>query len=98
MDTVKGMDPSESFSEYDALEEAIVLTLILRKKRRKKRRTRKMWVRPIFRRRRQQGEYHHLLQEMRLSDADSHFSYMRMSRETFDVLLGKVRSNCKKLF
>ena len=34
----------------------------------KKKKKRRMWVRPIFTKRREQGEYHNLLQEMRLSD------------------------------
>ena len=36
-----------------------------------RRRKRRMWVRPIFTQRRQQGAYHRLLQEMRLSDPES---------------------------
>ena len=52
---------------------------------------RSIWVRPIFIRRRQQGDYHNLLQEMRLSDPESHFRYLRMSKETFDCLLAKVK-------
>ena len=52
---------------------------------------RMLWVRPIFQRRHQQGEYHNLVQEMRLNDRASHFSYLRMSKETFDTLLQKVR-------
>ena len=56
----------------------------------KKKKKRKMWVRPIFTKRRQQGEYHNLLQEMRLSDPESHFKYLRMSRFRFDSLLKKV--------
>ena len=51
---------------------------------------RKMWVRPIFTKRRLQGEYHNLLQEMRLSDPESHFRYLRMYRERFDCLLEMV--------
>ena len=51
---------------------------------------RRMWVRPIFKKRREQGEYHNLLQEMRLSDPESHFKYLRMSQFRFDSLLKKV--------
>ena len=40
--------------------------------------------------RRQQGEYHNLLQEMRVCDPESHFKYLRMSKERFDSLLSKV--------
>ena len=42
-----------------------------------------MWVRPIF--------IHNLIQEeeeeMRLSDAESYFKYLKMSKERFDLLL-----------
>ena len=51
-----------------------------------------MWIHSIFAHRRQQGEYHNLLQEMRLSDPDSHFRYLRMSKERFDCLLAEVVS------
>ena len=63
--------------------EAIVIALLLRRRRRRKRmmeRSRRYWVRDILSRRVQQGEYHNLLQEMRLSDPESHFSYLRMSK------------------
>ena len=44
----------------------------------------------IFSRRRQQGEYHNFLQEMRVSDPESHFIYLIMPKERFDSLLSKV--------
>ena len=50
-----------------------------------------MWVRSLLQKRPQQGSHNNLIQEMRLSDRESHFSFMRMSKETFDVLLNKVR-------
>ena len=60
------MDDSTSDEELP-----IFLCLVLhRRRRRKRRRFRRMWVRPIFTLRRQQGEYHNLLQELRLSDPD----------------------------
>ena len=65
------------------------LALYLRRRRRRRHR-RSVWVRSIFRRRRQQGEFHNLLQEMRLSDSESHFRYLRMTKERFDFLLSKV--------
>ena len=54
-----------------------------------RKRMRGMWVCPIFSYRRLQGEYHNLLQEMRLTDPDSHFSYLHtcMSKERFNLLL-----------
>ena len=72
---------------------AILLLLLLRRRRSRKNRlfnSRREWVRSIFKRRRQQGEFHNLLQELRLVDPDSHFRYLRMSKETFDDLLRMV--------
>ena len=51
---------------------------------------RSIWVHAIFARRRSQGEYHNLLQELHSTDPESHFQYLRMSKEGFDVLLSKV--------
>ena len=69
---------------------AILTALVIRRRRRRRRGERRVWVCPIFTQRVQQGEYHNLLQEMRLSDPESHFRYLRMSKERFDFLLGKV--------
>ena len=37
------------------------------------------------------GEHNNLLQEMRLCDHESHFSHLRMSKQTFGFLLEKIR-------
>ena len=68
----------------------VLLLALLQWRRKRRRRERKMWVRPIFTQRRQQGEYSNLLQDMRLSDPQSHFRYLRMSKERFDILLFQV--------
>jgi hypothetical protein len=65
--------------------------LLLWRYHKKRKRTRKFAIRPIYQRRVQQGEYHNLLQELRLQDAESHFRYLRMSKETFDQLLTRVK-------
>ena len=79
-------------SDDEDVQTALVLGLILRQKRRKSaaRRKRSVWVRPLLQMRTRQGTYNNLIQEMRLSDPESHFSFLRMSKETFDVLLQKV--------
>ena len=82
--TQRGMEGNSDSD--DELETILLLALHLRRRRHKRSR----WVRPIFTRRRQQGEYHNLLQQMRLSDPESHFRYLRMSKERFDSLLAKV--------
>ena len=76
----------DSDEEDIQLEATLVSALAVNQQRKE----RKMWVRPIFSKRKEQGEYHNLLQEMRLSDADSHFRYLRMSKERFDNLLAEV--------
>ena len=71
----------------------VLLLLLLLRRRRARRHSstpRTVWVRSIFRRRQQQGEFHNLVQELRLSDPENHFRYLRMSKHTFDNLLGKV--------
>ena len=57
---------------------------------RKRKIKRSVWVWKIFARQREQGEFHHLLQEMRQDDPESHFRYLRMSKERFDLLLTMV--------
>ena len=76
-------------STYTSEEEELILLLVLR--RRKRKRTRRMLVRSIFTKRRQQGEFHNIAQELRLVDPESHFRYLRMPKERYDSLLSKVR-------
>ena len=79
-------------SKNEKMAEAVLLLALLnRRRKRRQRRIRTMWVHPIFIQRSQQGEFHHLLQEMRLADTESHFRYLRISKETFDSLLAKVK-------
>jgi len=81
-----------SSSENDEIKTSILIAIILirRRKRKKKRQARTTWVRTIFRKRYQQGEYLNLLQEMRICHPDSHFSFLGMSKATFDSLLQRV--------
>lgn len=85
--------PRRSGSRLSRRAKRRLLAVWLAYRRLERRRTtrRSVWVRPIFTRRRAQGEYHNLLQELRSSDPESHFRYIRMSKEGFDFLLAKVR-------
>ena len=67
-------------------EEDFELLLIIALRRRQKKKKRNMWVRPIFSLHRKQGDYHNLLQEMRMADRKAHFRYMGMSKERFNSL------------
>ena len=68
------------------------LLLLLLLRRRRSRLRKRTWVRKINIKRREKGEYHALIQEMRLSDQDtcSFYKYFRMSPQRFDHLLGIV--------
>ena len=69
----------------------LLLVVALHLRRKKYRRgQRSVWVCSIFTKWWQQGEYHQLFQEMGLVDPESHFRYLRMSKEIFDVLLSKI--------
>ena len=63
-----------------------LLTVLLSRRQKRRRSKRKMWVRSILSQRRQRGESHTLLREMRLNDTQAHFSYLWMSRERFEHL------------
>ena len=87
-------DRESGSSSSEEEEELLLLLLAMKSKERRKKKEKVAWVRPIFAKRKQQGEYHNLLQEMRLVDPQSHFAYLRMSKEQFDHLLSKVCLNC----
>ena len=53
-------------------------------------RHRRFWVREVLKRRRQQSQYHILVQELQLHDREYFFKYLRMSPERFEHLLKLV--------
>ena len=87
-------------SYYMDRKDLLLLLLVYRRRTRRareaSRRRRRKWVRTIFQRRREHGDYHNLLAEMRLQDAESHYRFLRMSRETFDALVAKVAPALKR--
>ena len=73
------------------LKKLLFLAFLYRRRRRRLcTSNRRFWVRQIFTKRREQGEFHNLIHEMRLVDPESHFSYLKMSKYTFDDLLRNV--------
>lgn len=56
---------------------------------------RRFGVHPINRARTEFGEFHHLYPQLR-QDPDKFFSYLRMSIESFDLLLSKVQFQLTK--
>ncbi|XP_046862866.1 protein ANTAGONIST OF LIKE HETEROCHROMATIN PROTEIN 1-like isoform X2 [Xenia sp. Carnegie-2017] len=74
---------------------AILLLLRQRRKRRNKYKKR-FWIEDILKRRKELGEYHRLIQEMRLNDPESFYQYFRMTPSRFDLLLGLVGPYLKK--
>ncbi|XP_034097002.1 protein ANTAGONIST OF LIKE HETEROCHROMATIN PROTEIN 1-like [Gymnodraco acuticeps] len=65
------------------------VALVYAMSRRRPRIVRRCWVNTILRKRLQRGEYHVLVQELRL-DGVLFQQYFRMSKDAFDELLGKV--------
>ena len=66
----------------------VLLLILLR--RRLARRAKRCWIKKINRSRLLKGEYHSLIQEMRLSDHESFYKYFRMTPQRFDHLLSLV--------
>uniref|UniRef100_A0A3B4Y4W8 DDE Tnp4 domain-containing protein n=1 Tax=Seriola lalandi dorsalis TaxID=1841481 RepID=A0A3B4Y4W8_SERLL len=67
---------------------ALVLLLDGLQRRRRGRRSR-FWVHPLNQQRRQQGDFYHLVAELRL-DSQRHHQYFRMSAEQMDELLSFI--------
>ena len=90
--------------DEDDLQHLLLLSVAYRRRKRNKKRT--IWVREIFFRRQQRGEFHTLLQEMRLNDSQSHFCYLRMSAKSVSLnfrigrstVCGIVRETCRAIW
>ena len=65
------------------------LYLLWESEERRKPKRRRVWVNDILRRRSQPGEFHHLLQELRLDDGQFQ-RYFRLTGTMFDDLLARV--------
>ncbi|KAL3248529.1 hypothetical protein MRX96_056437 [Rhipicephalus microplus] len=76
-------------TQTHAARRKIILALLVRRLRRK--RNRSLYIRDIFDKRPEYGEYHHLVQDqLRHSDPEYHFKYFRMTKASFDKLLSLV--------
>lgn len=75
-----------------------LLLLSLQKCKRKTQKPRRFWVRDIFKNRKIQGAYHNLLNEMRLTDQEKYFNYLRMSNDVFQKLLNIVGPKLTKIY
>jgi hypothetical protein len=71
----------------------VAVCLYLRRRRAKK--NKRLWVHSVNTTRKVHGEFHHLVQELRLDDA-RFYQYFRMNRGTFDILLQRVESRITK--
>lgn len=57
----------------------------------KKKQIKRFWRRGIFRDRKLHSEFYTMYQNLRDTDREYHFKYVRMSKERFDHLLGMIR-------
>lgn len=69
------------------IQNVLLLSLLLRTRTKQTKMQKRFWIRDIFKNRRQQGVYHNLLNEMRLTNTEKYFNYLRMSSESFNNLL-----------
>jgi hypothetical protein len=83
-----------NMADAEDYEDELLLLLLLH---RRLRRRRTVWIHPILRRRHAQqlGEFHRLVQELRL-DEQRFFQYFRMTPETFENLLHIVGPHIRK--
>jgi len=78
---------ADKYEDLLLLGAAACCTYVLRKKKRKRRP--RFWIHPVIANRNDQGDYQHLIQELR-SDPALFRRYFRLSVEQFDDLLGLV--------
>ena len=62
-----------------------------------RKRKRRCWVRPLWQKRKEQGIFHNLVQEMQLFDHFMYFKYFRMTPATFEKLLRFVAPEITKI-
>ena len=72
----------------DELQLLLVASLYLVHKRKKRRRKKCLGSANLKKKRRQHGEYHQILQEMRFSDPESHFKYLRTGFSLEKIMSG----------
>ena len=87
--------------KMDDIEDAILLLWLFRKRRKsrrliEKKKQRKFWVRPIFRERKLKGEFHTLIQDLKLFDSEYFFKQFRMTPTKLEELLSWVALKIKK--
>ena len=86
-----------SYSKVYSRKRALLLAAIgvmvasRRKQTIKKKQIKRFWRRSIFRDRKLHSEYYTLYQQLRETDREFHYRYVRMSKERFDHLLEMIR-------
>ena len=66
------------------------ILLWLKRRFSRQERRKRMWVRKIFRERKQKGEFHLLIKELRLYDHEYFFKYFRMYPSKYEELFNLV--------
>ena len=66
--------------------------LLNRRLRRRRRYRRTEWVREIFLKRDEFGEFHHIMEDL-YNDPRLFYGYTRMGRDTFEYILNAIRPN-----
>ena len=83
------------------IEDTILLLSLFRKRRKsrrliEKKKQRKFWVRPIFRERKLKGEFHTLIQDLKLCYSEYFFKQLRMTPTNLEELLSWVAPTIEK--
>lgn len=64
--------------------------MLIRRLRQRRRTRRTVWVREIFLKRDDLGEFHHIMTDLK-NDINLFHGYLRMNKETFEYILNAVR-------
>lgn len=70
-------------------------SFLIRRLRQRRRHRRTEWVREIYLKRDEFGEFHHIITDI-YNDNNLFYGYLRMKKETFEYILNAIRPNLSK--
>jgi hypothetical protein len=69
----------------------VALLLLLNDKEKNSKKSRSIWVKKIYKRRKEKGSYENLIKELALEDSENYLRYLRMDTTTFLNIVESIK-------